>query len=58
MTNSKGDYDHSRFELRQLREQREQQREREIEESYAELRQRAAEDLAAEFGTDVSEWLV
>jgi hypothetical protein len=30
----------------------------EYEETLAELRLRAAENLGAEFGTDVSEWLV
>ena len=87
MTNSKGEYDRSRFELRRLREQRElearyrhlanlfpnvnEDEEQELDnlrdrlgypdpfaESPAELRQRAAEELAAAFGTDVSEWLV
>ena len=54
MTNSLGSYDRSRFDMRQLREQRE----REAEETSAEMRLRAAEELSAEFDTDVSEWLV
>ena len=88
MTNSKGEYDRSRFDLRRLREQRRELKaryrhlaglfpnvnedeEEELDnlrdqlgypdpyaESPADWRQRAAEDLAAEFNTDVSEWLV